>query len=61
MLYSPYMVKHTTAPDESVIRAAIEDAGSITAAAAVLGVSRQTLHKWLRDLAIKVERRSQAA
>lgn len=61
MLYSPSMVKHTTAPDESVIRAAIEDAGSITAAAVVLGVSRQTLHKWLRDLAIKVERRSQAA
>lgn len=55
------MVKHTTAPDEAVIRAAIEDAGSITAAALVLGVSRQTLHKWLRDLAIKVERRSQAA
>lgn len=55
------MVKTTTAPSEAVIRAAIADAGSITAAARTLGVSRQTLHRWLRELTIKVERRSTAA
>ena len=55
------MVKKTTAPGEAIIRAAIAEAGSISGAAITLGVSRQTLHRWLRDLAIKVERRSQAA
>lgn len=55
------MVKTSTAPAEEIIRAAIADAGSITGAAKTLGVSRQTLHRWLRDMAIKVERRSQAA
>ena len=55
------MVKQTTAPSEGIIRAAIEDAGSITGAARTLGVSRQTLHRWLRELAIKVERRTLAA
>ena len=55
------MVKKTTAPGEAIISAAIEEAGSITGAAIRLGVSRQTLDRWLRDLAIKVERRSQAA
>lgn len=55
------MVKQTTAPSEAIIRAAIEEAGSITGAAIRLGVSRQTLHRWLRDLAIKVQRRTQAA
>ena len=55
------MVKTSQAPSEPVIRAAIEEAGSISGAARRLGVSRQTVHRWLRDLAIKVERRSKAA
>lgn len=55
------MVKHSMAPSEDIIRAAIKDAGSITGAARTLGVSRQTLHRWLRDMAIRVERRSEAA
>ena len=55
------MVKHTMAPSEEIIRAAIQDAGSITGAARTLGVSRQTLHRWLRDMAIKVQRRTEAA
>lgn len=55
------MVKTSQSPGEEIIRAAIADAGSITGAAKTLGVSRQTLHRWLRDLAIRVERRSKAA
>jgi transcriptional regulator of acetoin/glycerol metabolism len=53
--------KRSTQPSEDEIRAAIADTGSITAAAAHLGVTRQTLHRWLRDLAITVERRTRAA
>lgn len=55
------MSKRTTPPTEAQIREAIAATGSITAAAAHLGVTRQTLHRWLRDLAITVERRTQAA
>lgn len=55
------MVKTSQAPSEEIIRAAIADAGSITGAAKLLGVSRQTLHRWLRELAIRVERRTEAA
>ena len=55
------MSKRTTPPTEETIREAIAATGSITAAAAHLGVTRQTLHRWLRDLAIKVQRRTQAA
>ena len=55
------MSERIVRPSEGEIRAAIAEAGSITAAAEQLGVTRQTLHRWLRDLAIKVERRTQAA
>ena len=54
------MTKRTT-PTEEQIREAIASTGSITAAAVHLGVTRQTLHRWLRDLAITVERRTTAA
>jgi DNA-binding transcriptional LysR family regulator len=50
-----------TKPNEEEIRTAIAEAGSITAAATRLGVTRQTLHRWLRELAITVERRTRAA
>jgi len=55
------VTKRNHPPTEDEIREAISAAGSITAAAAVLGVTRQTLHRWLRDMAIKVERRTEAA
>ena len=55
------MTRRTAPPTEDEIRTAIAATGSITAAAAYLGVTRQTLHRWLRDLAITVERRTHAA
>ena len=55
------MSNRNTRPSEETIREAIAVTGSLTEAAAHLGVTRQTLWRWLRDLSIKVERRTQAA
>lgn len=51
------MPRHSRRPDQAIIVAALEaEAGSITAAAARLNVSRRQLHRWLDDLGIKVQR-----
>lgn len=48
-------------PTAAEIRRTIAEEGSVTGAARRLGVSRPTLYKWMRALAIAVERRSRAA
>jgi transcriptional regulator of acetoin/glycerol metabolism len=50
------MPRHN-APDPAVLRAVLEDEGSVTAAAVKLGVSRRTVHRWIKALGIRVERR----
>jgi transcriptional regulator with GAF, ATPase, and Fis domain len=40
----------------SVVRRAIEEAGSVAAAARALGVSRRTVHRWMNVLHITVRR-----
>jgi transcriptional regulator of acetoin/glycerol metabolism len=42
---------------EKVRAALIAGDGSPTKAAAILGVSRQTIHSWMRSKGIRVERR----
>jgi len=49
------MTRHN-APDPAVVRAVLEEEGSVTAAAAKLGVSRRTVHRWIKALGIRVER-----
>lgn len=49
------MVRHRELnPD--LIRIALQEEGSVTAAAARLGVSRRTVYRWLKILKIRVER-----
>ena len=43
-------------PTRDELIEALERAGSITAAAVALGVSRKTVHVWIRDLGITVQR-----
>lgn len=52
---------HKEAPAAEEIRRAINENGTVTAAAAALGVSRPTLYKWMRLYAIRIERMSKAA
>lgn len=49
-------MKRSSAPDPAVIRAALEEAGTVEKAAERLGVHRATLHRWMRELGIKVRR-----
>ena len=44
-------------PDATTIRLLLEETGSVKAAAAQIGVSRRTLHRWMKRLDITVERR----
>jgi transcriptional regulator of acetoin/glycerol metabolism len=44
-------------PHATIIRAALAEAGSVKAAAEKLGVSRRTLHRWIKKAGIEVERR----
>jgi transcriptional regulator of acetoin/glycerol metabolism len=44
-------------PDAAVIRAVLAETGSVKAAAERLGVSRRTLHRWIKKAGIEVERR----
>lgn len=49
------MVRHRDLnPD--LIRIALQEEGSVTAAAVRLGVSRRTVHRWIKALKIRVER-----
>jgi DNA-binding NtrC family response regulator len=53
-------VNHMTIPaltPEKVRAALIAGDGSPKRAAAILGVSRQTIHEWMRKHSIRVERR----
>lgn len=58
--HSVPMTRHIE-PDAAVIRAVLAEEGSITRAAVRLGVSRRTLHRWIKRLGIEVERRLIAA
>lgn len=49
------MARHIQ-PDAAVIRAVLAETGSVKAAAAKIGVSRRTLHRWITRLGIEVER-----
>lgn len=50
------MTRHIE-PDPAVIRALLKETGSVKAAAERLGVSRRTLHRWIKRLGIELERR----
>jgi molybdenum-dependent DNA-binding transcriptional regulator ModE len=43
-------------PSREDLIEALERAGSVTATATALGVSRKTVHVWIRDLEITVQR-----
>lgn len=43
-------------PNADQVRIALQESGSITAAADRLGVSRRTLHRWINKLHIRVDR-----
>jgi len=47
----------TSHPDPEVLRTIIEEAPSLTAAAAQLGISRPTLYRWMAEANIKPVRR----
>jgi transcriptional regulator of acetoin/glycerol metabolism len=49
------MARHI-APDAAIIRAALAETGSVKAAAERMGVSRRTLHRWIKKAGIEVER-----
>ena len=44
-------------PDAAVIKAVLAETGSVSAAAVRLGVSRRTLHRWIKKAGIEIERR----
>jgi excisionase family DNA binding protein len=46
-----------TRPDPIVLRRVLEEAPSLTAAAAQLGISRPTLYRWIREAGITDFRR----
>lgn len=54
------MARHSD-PDPAVIRAVLAQEGTVTKAAKALGISRATLHRWIKKLGIKTERRTIAA
>ena len=43
-------------PNADVIRAALTETGSVKGAAEKLGVSRRTLHRWIKKLGIELDR-----
>lgn len=57
MPYSSEAMSETGLTVERVRAALIAADGSPKAAAALLGVSRQTVHAWMKKHAIRVERR----
>lgn len=54
------MLKKQAPPAED-IRRAIDQQGTVTAAAAALGVSRPTLYKWMALYGIRAHRMTKAA
>jgi transcriptional regulator of acetoin/glycerol metabolism len=48
------MTAMTPLHDEQAVRAALREAGSISGAARLLGVSRQTVHKYVKRYGIEV-------
>lgn len=55
MRHSVPMARHI-APDPAVLRAVLEEQGSVKRAAESLGISRRTLHRWIEKAGIVTER-----